>query len=307
MTNEEFYQALKEQNSIVDYAKELGFTVVRKGKYYSLKEHDSVIIDLDRNCFWRNSKPGIGRSIGKGGSIIDFICEFEQVDYKEAIKILKQRTYLKYTTVKKKTVEEKKEQPFELPKKADNMRMVFAYLTKTRCISQKVVQDFVNRKMLYQDKNNNCVFVGYDINNSDKPVFACKRGTNTYNPFYGDVAGCDYEKCFYVENNSETLCVTESVIDAMSVMTLTLNDSDKMNYLVLAGVGKWKCIRNYLLTGKFKKVVIAVDNDKGGMETAELLWGCMDREFSTIQKSKVLPPANKGKDWNEVLQSMKKG
>lgn len=60
------------------------------------------------------------------------------------------------------------------------MRKVFAYLIKTRQISQNVVQDMVHRKMLYQDNHGNCVFVGYDIKNPDSVIFGCRRGTNTY-------------------------------------------------------------------------------------------------------------------------------
>lgn len=304
MTNEEFYQALKEQNSIVDYARELGFTVVRKGKYYSLKEHDSVIINTEKNCYWRNSEPGIGKSIGKGGSIIDFICEFEGIGHKEAIKILKQRTYLKRTTVKKKKEEPKKVQSFVLPEKADNMRMIFAYLTKTRCISQKIVQDFVDRKMLYQDKNNNCVFVGYDVENKEKPVFACKRGTNTYKPFYGDVAGCDYTKCIYIDNGSDELIITESIIDSMSLMTFMGEMYKQYNYLILAGVGKWDCIRNYI-NDNVKKVYIATDNDKGGIASAQLICNYVKINYPGITRKWKLPPGE-GKDWNMLLQERRR-
>ena len=33
---------IKQNISIVDYASSIGFTVVRKGKFYSLKEHDKI-------------------------------------------------------------------------------------------------------------------------------------------------------------------------------------------------------------------------------------------------------------------------
>ena len=36
---------IKSQVSIIEYAQIMGYTPIRKGKYYSLKEHDSVIID----------------------------------------------------------------------------------------------------------------------------------------------------------------------------------------------------------------------------------------------------------------------
>ena len=43
------------------------------------------------------------------------------------------------------------------------MRKIYAYLIKTRYISQDVVNEMVHRKMLYQDTYGNCVFLGYDI------------------------------------------------------------------------------------------------------------------------------------------------
>lgn len=73
---------------LVDYASRMGFTVIRKGRYFSLKEHDSVIIDPEKNCFWRNSKLGNGNSIGKGGSIIDFLLEFTDRSLHEVLKEL---------------------------------------------------------------------------------------------------------------------------------------------------------------------------------------------------------------------------
>ena len=38
-------------------------------------------------------------------------------------------------------------------------RQVYAYLSQTRQISADVINEFVKRKMLYQDVRNNCVFV----------------------------------------------------------------------------------------------------------------------------------------------------
>lgn len=305
MNKSEKFKCIRESISIVDYAKSIGFTPVKKGKYYSLKEHDSVMIDVDKNVYWQNSIPGTGSCISQQGSVIDFAMRFNHITCHEAIKEFEQTISGDYE-VRTKVQVQKQQIPGELilPEKDINMRKVFAYLMKTRCIAQSVVQDMVNRKILYQDKNGNCVFVGYDINDKNKVVFATKRGTNTEKPFYGDVKGCDYDKCLYIDNDSDILCVTEAVIDAMSIMTMTVNDDTKFNYLIFAGVGKWKCIDTYLKTGKFKKVIIAVDNDKAGIEIAEAIWNFMELQYSSIDKSKVLPPLKQGKDWNKVLQAM---
>ena len=39
-----------------------------------------MIIDPEKNCFWRNSVPTMGTAIGKGGSIIDVVLEFTDMD-----------------------------------------------------------------------------------------------------------------------------------------------------------------------------------------------------------------------------------
>lgn len=54
--NKKIESRIKEEIPIADIAREMGFSVVKKGRYLSLKEHDSVIIDTERNCFWRNSR-----------------------------------------------------------------------------------------------------------------------------------------------------------------------------------------------------------------------------------------------------------
>ena len=67
------------------------------------------------------------------------------------------------------------------------MHRAYAYLTQTRYIDQDIVQDFVNRKMLYQDVRGNCVFVAYD--EKKEPVFANFRGTLSEVKFLGDEIG----------------------------------------------------------------------------------------------------------------------
>ena len=83
MTSKEKFDWIKENISIVDYASSIGFTPVRKGKYYSLKEHDSIIIDTHKNVYWQNSISGYGKCIGEMGSIIDFAMKFCNMSFYE--------------------------------------------------------------------------------------------------------------------------------------------------------------------------------------------------------------------------------
>lgn len=305
----EFYQKIKEEVKIIDYASSIGFTVLKRGnKYFTLKEHDSVIINPDKNCYWRNSEPGRGNSIGKGGSVIDFAMEFGNMSMYDAISDLARRITWQRSTVKhhtKKVIHsghKSKKSYIQLPQPDKNMHRVFAYLVKTRCISQSIVQELVKRKMIYQDANYNCVFVGYDIKNPDKAVFACRRGTNTFKPFYGDVKGCDYEQCFYTDNASDKLIITESVIDAMSVMTILKSDWKQYNYLVLSGTGKWEAVNIYLKNKDIKEIYIATDNDESGIAAARQICCFVKEQYKEIKRWWKLPPKEKGKDWNKVLQ-----
>ncbi|MBO5485041.1 MAG: toprim domain-containing protein [Lachnospiraceae bacterium] len=313
MTNEEkkvFYTVMKEQIRITDYARELGFTVIRKGRYFSLKEHDSVIIDTEKNCFWRNSRPGSGAAIGHGGSIIDFVMEFEGMDKGKAIRMLSQRVDRKGFPLETKNIQTIGKiakrgifpEQLQLPEKAKNMRKVFAYLIKTRCISADIVQKMVDRRQLYQDIYGNCVFVSFDSNG--KAVFACQRGTNTFTPFYRDVLGCDYSKCFFINNKTNKLYITESVIDAMSVMTINQPVHMYWNYLVLTGVGKTEAVESYLQDEVLEEIWIGTDNDEAGRKAAELLEKRIRKRRQDILIIQDRPKTEK--DWNAVLQRGKR-
>jgi hypothetical protein len=285
---------IKSQISIIAYANQLGFTVIRKGKYFSLKEHDSVIIDESRNCYWRNSIAGQGKCVGRGGSIIDFSMEFENLTLRDTINTLKEQIIIPKQHIPLKEHLEIKKKELDLPQPDKNMRKVFAYLIKTRKISSQIITDIVHKKKLYQDIHGNCVFVQHDENN--KPVFACLRGTNTFKPFYGDVAGCDYTYGFYLNNNSDKLYITESVIDVLSVMTLK---EQNFNYLALAGVGKTLSIERYL-KNDIKEVWIGTDNDEAGLKAEINIKNLICNSRKEIKVVSDRP--SKYKDWNEVIQ-----
>ena len=55
MTKKEKFKRIREDISIIEYAAKSGYTLVRKGRYYSLKEHDSLMIDPVKNVYWQNS------------------------------------------------------------------------------------------------------------------------------------------------------------------------------------------------------------------------------------------------------------
>lgn len=297
MDKQEHYRMLKDRIDIRDYAGYLGYTVVRKGRYYSLKEHDSVRIDPDKNCFWRNSRQGQGGAFGRGGSVIDFVMEFTGADKKQALLALEGYAGETMGSSWKnrgmpRPAREVRPEKLQLPERAPDMRRVFAYLVKTRKIRAGIVQELVKKEQLYQDKNGNCVFVSY---RDGVPVFACRRGTSTENPFYGDVRGCDYEYCFFISHGAERLYITESVIDALSVMTLRENYKE-WDYLALAGGGKWTAIQSHM--AGIREVWIGTDQDDMGLAAAKKIAAWVGIHAPEVTIVFDLPEK---KDWNQVL------
>ena len=283
--------------SITEYARQMGFTPVKIGSYYTLKEHDSVRIDPRKNIFFRNST-------GDRGTVIDFVMAFKGVSCGEAIKLLCDEIELPKVYKEQNSVPQKKKELI-LPAKARNMKNVFAYLVKTRCINQKIVQEMVDRDMLYQDERNNCVFVSR--NENGKSVFATVRGTNTDKKWVGDVSGCDYSHSFFIDNCSRNLIVTESVIDAMSMMDIKEQKGEnhqEYNYLSVSGLGKSRDALGYHL-GKtlYDIVFLAFDNDDKGREIAKEMKKHIESINQDISVSMLIPEA--AKDWNEELQKEK--
>lgn len=285
--------------SIVNYAEEIGFHPYKIGHYYSLKEHDSVRIDPDKNIFVQNST-------GAGGSVIDFAMTFQGMDLKRAIRTLGGKTAAGSVQERKDPDPEKRKEKIgdlKLPEKDSNMKNIFAYLIKTRGIDQSIVQEMVQRKALYQDIHKNCVFVSRD--DSGKPVFACIRGTNTYKKFVADAFGCDYSYGLFLPNGGDRLIVTESAIDAMSVMNLLEiggTDHKAYDYLALSGCGKTEVIETHLHNHDYRIVDLCLDSDEAGRRAAKAL----SVRIKEISKAAVYTelPGNE-KDYNDVLKQVK--
>jgi|GEM_PF-490326 len=305
LSNEEIYDLIKQQVRITDYAESLGFTLKRVGRYITLKEHDSVRIDPERNCFWRNS--GIGDN--SQGSVIDFSLHFaHNGDMKETLQELSNLvdtdnySYVNQIEPQRPQPQKKEKKELQLPEKSENMRRVFAYLTKTRFIDPDIVQEMVDQKMLYQDQRGNCVFVAYDDN--QKPNFACKRGTLSDKRFMGDVPGSDYTKDFYINNQAQKLIVTESVIDAMSTMSILKGqgyDVKDYDYLALTGTGKYESIINHLQTNPKEEVLLCLDSDAAGIESTIKIQELIAKCAIETEISLHMP---KSKDWNQDLTNV---
>lgn len=302
---------------ITGLAEQMGYTLVRKGKYFSIKEHDSVIIDTQKNCFWRNSKFAKGFR-GGSGSCIDFFMEFTgEMDCKRAIYQIAQMYGIegnKWSGCKDRSLKteaqkecrknetEQRIAKITLPPQNDNNERVWRYLVE-RGISKNVINYFFERKMLYEDKRLNCVFV------SPNRDFACIRSTGNKR-FVRDCEGSNYDQCFFFKGrmDAQTLYVAESVIDIMSVMTYLKSQKKwygNYAYLALSGTNKIHSLFVHLKQEpRIKEVILCCDQDEGG-KNADLKAIQGMKEMNFLGKWKIQKPPVLGvKDWNDYIKSL---
>lgn len=292
---------------IHEYAAYMGYHVLKKGKYYTLEEHDSVMINPVTNRFFRNSST----EEYARGSVINFVMYFGNMEYNQAIKEL--TDYIgtgrldnaSYVKPVKQNNENRK--MLLLPPHGGNRRHVYAYLNKNRCIDKFIIDYFFASNHLFEDDKQNCVFVSYD-EEKNIPDFACKRGTYSDIPFKGDVEGSDYRYCFRLPaKDGKKLFVCESVIDLMSLMTFfTLKEADKRkmagcHYQALAGTEKYMAIFNYIdVHPEIMDVYIAFDHDRAGMDAYQTVITYAQSKKYT-QNFHPYFPLLEGTDWNDVI------
>ena len=256
--------ALAKQKNILEVAQRLNFNLVKKGAYYSTKEHDSLIIFPNTNSFCRYST-------NQSGDVINFLMTFTYVDFKTAINFLINEDIKPTKKIEKNRKTEEKKEKIILPEKNENYKHLYAYLSKTRGIDTRIIDKFVKEKLIYEDVRRNVVFVGYD--EEKNPAYAALRGTNTETEtiFKGEAENSNKEIGFKYLNDSDTLFVFESPIDMMSMMSFfNENRLQELSFLSLSGLSS-NSLDKLLQTKDFKTIVFHLDNDKKGREAFKSL------------------------------------
>ena len=189
---------------------------------------------------------------------------------------------------------------FVLPEANHDMRRVYAYLTKTRCLDREVVSVFAKAKMLYEDaKYHNAVFVGFDKDGIAR--HAHKRGTYTQGePFKGNVDGCDPWYSFHHTGKSDTVYVFEAPIDMLSFISMYPNGWQQHSYVSLCGVAEHALLQLLADNPQVQKIGLCLDNDKAGIKARERITNILsERGYGN-----VFSLFSHQKDWNEDLQTL---
>lgn len=173
-------------------------------------------------------------------------------------------------------------------------RQMFAYLTQQRGIPATLIQELVDRKLLYQEAgHNNMVFI------NQAGTYAEVRGTVSGKPFHGMVSGSDPSDFWWFKPGPPASPVTaaficEAAIDAISLyllrQRLSLPTGDNPMYCSIGGVSNQQRIDNIkcCMGAAGRPVILAVDNDPAGEKCRERNPDCH-----------ILVP--RLKDWNADL------
>ena len=276
-----YTQAQIDKANAVDLEKFLraqGETLVRSGKEYRWKAHDSLTVC--GNKWFRHSQ-------SKGGFPVDFVMEFYGKSFPEAVQML--------------TGEPGEAQPeadpapspaFRLPLRNVTNANILNYLTQERKLSPSLVNFFTAAGDIYEDSSHhNVVFVGRDADGH--PRYASSRGINE--KFRQDAAGAEKAFGFAHRGTDKQLLVFEAPIDLLSFIELFPKNWQQHNYLSLGGVSG-KALRQFLSERPdMERVFLCLDADKAGEDACKRLAALLP---DTVSVTRIQPCM---KDWNDVL------
>ena len=276
-----YTQAQIDKANAVDLEKFLraqGETLVRSGKEYRWKAHDSLTVC--GNKWFRHSQ-------SKGGLPVDFVMEFYGKSFPEAVQML--------------TGEPGEVQPeadpapspaFRLPLRNVTNANILNYLTQERKLSPSLVNFFIAAGDIYEDAaHHNVVFVGRDADGH--PRYASSRGIRE--KFRQDAAGAEKAFGFAHRGTDKQLLVFEAPIDLLSFIELFPKNWQQHNYLSLGGVSG-KALRQFLSERPdMERVFLCLDADKAGEDACKRLAALLP---DTMSATRIQPCM---KDWNDVL------
>lgn len=280
MENNEQLERARSAN-LAEYFRSSGYEIEQIKNELHVKNYGGLYINLNDNswfCF----------SADKGGNnAVNCLTEIIGMDFKTAVEELSGERFSRRFENPQNNISVKKE--LELPERADNMKMVFAYLCKTRGISSEIVSQLAHDKLLYQDKKGNAVFLHKDENG--KIIGAEIQGTNSSKRFKGVAKGTSDSVFSFQIGSPNRAYVFESAIDLLSFKQLA--NPQKIQNCILVSMAGLKPNSLEKLRNSGIKIYSCVDNDEAG------------RAFTAAQN---LTPCNRilqengVKDFNELLQ-----
>ncbi len=235
-----------------------------------------------------------------GGGAIDLVMHVERCNFSDAVTWLKDRwgesaAIQVITGQAEQVMAQKPRGEFVLPERSDeHWQSVREYLTRTRGLPGRLVDQLYDQGVIYADERQNAVFVRRSLEEGEV-MGASLRGTaGVDNSFKGLAYGTRRSQGWFHtvaggegEDPIQRVVIVESAIDVLSYQTL-FSPQVRTLYLSTDGAG-------YVpLEGlqKVPQIAIAVDRDEAGEDMALRL-------MQGLAQSERLVPSRK--DWNEDL------
>jgi len=304
------FKAIKEHvknNSIVDFCNQSSIELLGNGRYKRLEKHDSCVIDTIRNEFYWNS-------LGKNGDIINFVQIYYETNFNTAVEIISGKNLEDFKervvpTIRYSPPDESKEKKtafkMELDETDERYSRLFAYLNKTRKISYKTISEFVDRKLISQDKKGNINFKFIDENGE---ISYSKKGSTNKSFNYidpdADIRGFRYKPDNLKLEEVKTIYVFESPIDLMSFADITNINNKNAVYMSMNGLKHNSIIKNLEDFPNIGSIHLCVDNDIAGKNFIQIMRElCKSKEHKILENKSIIDHRpEKSKDWNDFLK-----
>lgn len=268
----------------------LGYDGINEGTYkrYRFEGHNIVI--SDNNKFYDNKT----RISGFGS--IDLLTKILKYNFKQCIEFLetikdnkkKEKIFINIdkkenkeniNIINKNSKKEYRKIPiYDL----NNINNVKNYLINKRKIDKNIIEDLINKKLIYSDKYSNCIFI------DNTKQYAYIRGTNDIKFAITNGKPSFFK---YKFGDSKDVYLFESIIDALSFRTLYNKDG---NYIVTNGNTLIKRINELEEINLTNIIYCCFDNDSQGIYFDLIIKNTYKNKTIKILKS------NK-KDYNEDL------
>ncbi len=176
---------------------------------YVTRSHDSLKIS---NGMWYWFSQNIG-----GKTALEYLIKVEKYSFTEAVSHLLNCLEIS-PTLENRPIIRKNKNKLVLPKRNVNNDIAISYLEK-RGIDREIIDYCIYNETIYEDINNNVVFIGADYSSIIR--YAGIRGTKGVR-YLKDAYGSDKNYSFKINavENSDTVHIFESAIDLLSFATL---------------------------------------------------------------------------------------
>jgi hypothetical protein len=265
---------------------------------YRTASHGSLVISHGM-WFWHRGQVG-------GASALDYLIKIRGMGFVEAVETVSGiRASPSYSPLQAKSPEPRRtDKTLSLPPSARFPKEMLSYL-QNRGISPNVIKRCMDAGILYEGRCSGeavCVFVGRD--ETGKARFGCMR--SVHSGLKRDCLGSDKRFGFRLAQQSSAsgaLAVFESPIDSIS--HLCLFPSQDCHRLSLGGTSDAALLsfleRHPLITN----ISLCLDADEAGQTAARKIKATLAADDRFSHLSVTIDPPEQGKDYNEMLLSVK--